>query len=263
VGGFYNVSGAAVDPAGDFYFVDAHWQRIYRWAAGARQLSTVRDQPLDPVNLAFDKAGNLLVVSYAGSGTVYSFRPGSSEGEVAILNPEPAAPRPGMTPVLPASDWRVNPDALGRPYRQYVSPDGSTFIPAGQDFVSGAMSWGIKSSPLLRGFGLASAAAGGKAYITSEAEIATYEATIAPDGAMTGLKLFANQGGEGVAVDEKGNVYIAAGQIWVYDPSGKLIDTIDVPERPLQLVFGGKDRKTLFIPARSSLYAVRTRFAGR
>jgi sugar lactone lactonase YvrE len=66
-----------------------------------------------------------------------------------------------------------------------------------------------------------------------------------------------------VAVDENGNVYIAAGQILVYSPAGRLIDTIEVPERPLQLVFGGKDGKTLFIPARSSLYSVRTRFAGR
>ena len=45
----------------------------------------------------------------------------------------------------------------------------------------------------------------------------------------------------------QGNVDIAAGQIWVYDPSGKLIETIEVPERPLQLVFGGPDRKTLFV----------------
>ena len=80
---------------------------------------------------------------------------------------------------------------------------------------------------------------------------------------MTDFKVFANQGGESVAVDERGNVYVAAGQIYVYDPSGRMIDTIDVPERPLQLVFGGADGKTLFIPSRSSLYAVRTRFAGR
>jgi sugar lactone lactonase YvrE len=262
-GGFYNISGGAADPAGDFYFVDAHWQRIYRWSAAARQLSTVRDEPLDPVNLAFDKAGNLMVVSYAGAGTVYSLRPGSGDGEVTVLHPENVAPRPGMTAWLPAGDWRANPQALGQPYRQYVSPDESTFIPAGQDFVSGAMSWGVKSSPLLRGFGLAKASAGKPAYITSEAEITTYETQVTLDGAMTGLKVFANQGGEGVAVDEKGNVYIAAGQIWVYDARGKLIDTIEVPERPLQLVFGGKDGRTLFIPARTSLYSVRTRFAGR
>ena len=36
-------------------------------------------------------------------------------------------------------------------------------------------------------------------------------------------------------------------------PAGKWIDTIEIPERPLQLVFGGKDGQTLFIPARSSL----------
>ncbi len=262
-GGFYNISGGAADPTGDFYFVDAHWQRIYRWSAATRQVSTVRDNPLDPVNLAFDKAGNLMVVSYAGAGTVYSFKPGSMDGEIAVLRPEPAVPRPGMIPMLPASDWRVNPQVLGAPFRQYVSPDGSTFIPAGQDFVSGAMSWGVKSSALLRSFGIAAAAPGKPAYITSEAEITTWQATVGPDGGMTGFKVFANQGGEGVAVDEKGNVYIAAGQIRVYDPAGRLIDSIEVPERPLQLVFGGKDHKTLFIPARSSLYSVRTRFAGR
>jgi gluconolactonase len=36
-----------------------------------------------------------------------------------------------------------------------------------------------------------------------------------------------------------------------------------VPERPTQIAFGGKDRRTLFIAARSSLYSVRTRVPGR
>ena len=60
-------------------------------------------------------------------------------------------------------------------------------------------------------------------------------------------------------MDAEGNVYIAAGQIFVYDAAGKQIGTIDVPERPSQLLFGGPDGKTLFILARSSLYAVQTR----
>jgi len=76
-GGFFNISGGAVDPAGDFYFVDARWQRIHRWSESARRVSTVRDAPLEPVNLAFDRAGNLMVVSYAGAGTVYASRLGS------------------------------------------------------------------------------------------------------------------------------------------------------------------------------------------
>jgi hypothetical protein len=261
-GGFFNISGGAVDPAGDFYFVDARMQRIYRWSEATRQLSTVRDNPLDPVNLAFDKAGNLMVVSYGGNGTVYTFKPGSRDGEIKLLDGVPAEPRPGMTAVLPAGDWRLPRDpstGLPLPRRvQYVSPDGTTFISAGQDFASGAMSWGVKGADVLRGFGLAKAQPGKPFYLTSEAEVMTWSAPVGPDGNITELKPFVNQGGESVAVDPDGRVYVAAGLIYVYDPSGRLIDTIDVPERPTQLVFGGKDARMLFIPARTSLYSVRT-----
>jgi sugar lactone lactonase YvrE len=262
-GGFYNISGGAASPSGDFYFVDAHWQRIYRWSSSSRLLSTVSDNPLDPVNLAFDKAGNLMVVSYAGNGTVYSFKPDAGGSEITLLKAEPVAPRPGLRAVLPAGDWRVNTASLQQPYRQYLSPDGTTFVPAGQDFVSGAMSWGVKSSAQLRGFGLAVAMPGKPFYITDEAEVKTWVGTVQPDGSLTDLKLFANQGGEGVTTDIHGNVYIAAGQIYVYSPGGKLIETIEVPERPLQVVFGGSDGQTLFIPARTSLYSVRTQLKER
>jgi sugar lactone lactonase YvrE len=38
---------------------------------------------------------------------------------------------------------------------------------------------------------------------------------------------------------------------------------IEVPERPVQLAFGGSDHKTLLIAARSSLYAVRMKYHGK
>jgi hypothetical protein len=197
-----------------------------------------------------------MVVSYAGNGVVYTFRPDATDNEIALLKPEAVAPRPGMAAFLPTGDWRVNRGVFEQPYRQYVSPDGTTFLPAGQDFVSGALAWGVKSSALLRGFGLATAVPGKPFYTTDEAEVSTWVGSVQPDGSVTDLKLFANQGGEGVVVGPDGNVYIAAGQIYVYSPAGKWIDTIEVPERPLQVVFGGKDGRTLFIPARTSLYAV-------
>jgi len=100
-------------------------------------------------------------------------------------------------------------------------------------------------------------------YVSDENGEKTYAAIVEPDGTLSDLKLFTDRGGESVAVDDKGNVYIAAGQISVYDPSGHLIDTIDVPERPSQLLFGGRDGHTLFVLARSSLYAVQTTNRGR
>jgi sugar lactone lactonase YvrE len=80
---------------------------------------------------------------------------------------------------------------------------------------------------------------------------------IGPEGTLIDLKPFAERGGEGVAVDSRGRVYVANGEIFVYDPTGKQIGRIDVPERPLQLVFGGSDRKTLFVLTHHALYAVR------
>jgi sugar lactone lactonase YvrE len=41
------------------------------------------------------------------------------------------------------------------------------------------------------------------------------------------------------------------------------MDTIEVPERPLQLLFGGKDGHALFILTHSSLYSIETRTKGQ
>lgn len=270
-GGFYNISGGAADPSGNFYFVDAHWQRIYRWSPADHEVSVVRDNPLDPVNLAFDPSGNLMVLSTAGSGTIYSFKPESSRNaikaetkdEIKIVDPEPVVPRPGLRVILPTNNWHVSTSSLPAPHRHYLSPDGTAFVSASEDFVTGFVRWNVKDSALLRSYGLASAMPGEPFYVTDEADVSTWVGTVQPDGSLAGMKRFVDQGGEGVATDSQGNVYIAAGQIYVYSPAGKLIDTVEVPERPIQLVFGGGDGHTLFIPARTSLYAVRTRFKGR
>jgi sugar lactone lactonase YvrE len=263
-GGFFNISGGAVDPRnGDFYFVDGKWQRIYRWDVSTATLSTVRDNPLDPVNLAFDKSGNLMVISYTGSGTVYTFKPGSTGDDVTVLAPQASTARPGSTPVIPVDHWRLD-DAFieGKPQArpwQFISPDGTTFIPAGDDFIQGTLYYGSKMHDVIRAFGLTPATPGNRFYVSDESNMQTWATDVQPDGSLTNARLFANQGGEGVAVDAHGNVYIAAGRIYVYSPDGKQIDIIDVPERPTQLVFGGKDGKTLFICARTSLYSMRVK----
>src|SRR6267378_2586260 len=157
-GGFFNISGGAVDASGNLYFVDARKQTIYRWSPPDHQLSIVRENPLDPVQLAFDKSGNLLVVSYAGQGTVYTFKPCAEFDQLTLLKPEPSVPRPGMTPVLPVDYWRNENDFPAtrekkKPY-QYVSLDRSIFIPAGEDFVTGSLYYGSKIHDVLLAFGL-------------------------------------------------------------------------------------------------------------
>ncbi|RPJ86459.1 MAG: gluconolaconase [Acidobacteria bacterium] len=258
-GGFYNIAGLAVDPAGEVYFTDPRRQSIYRWSVEQRQLTLVRDNPVDPVQLAFDKSGNMLVVSYAGKGTVFVFRPESREDEIVKLEPQSVTPRPGSIPVLPVNRYRNSPDFLEKTTEvkaaHYLSPDGSIFIPADEDFVKGVLYYGAKMSDLMRAFGLAPAVSGRPFFVCNEPEQKTYAFQVGPDGRLSEPKLFVEKGGQAVVTDREGNVYIAAGRIFVYDPSGRLLNTIDVPERPSGLVFGGKDRKTLFIAARTSLYA--------
>ena len=60
-----SISGAATDDAGKLYFVEHRFQRIYSWT-GEAGLNIVQDAPIDPVNIAVDKSGNLLVLSKLG-----------------------------------------------------------------------------------------------------------------------------------------------------------------------------------------------------
>jgi hypothetical protein len=164
---------------------------------------------------------------------------------------------------LPVSDWHLNRDSLSHPAADFISPDGTAVLPAGRDFLDGVTSWGVESSPQIRSFGLEKATPGKPFYVTDESALRTWSADVNPDGSLKNFRLFAEQGGEGVTADSRGNVYIAAGQIHVYDAAGRPIGTIDVPERPLQLMFGGAGHRTLFIAARTSLYSVRMKYPGR
>jgi sugar lactone lactonase YvrE len=259
--GFFNISGAAIDPAGELYFVDAHWQRIYRWSPQNAEAVVVRDSPFDPINLAFDRAGDLLVVSFQGNGTVYTFHPGSPETEMTLLKPQPAQPRPGMTAFVPVDVW-ATPDLSVKTPWQYISPDGSVFIPTGDDFVKGQMRWGTKLANVLHAFGLESVVPGHPVYITDQSDQKTYKVDVQSDGSIGAITLFAEDGGQAVAQDKNGNVYLAADQVLVFSPEGKLLGRIDVPERPIDRVFGGAGHRTLYILSHASLYGVQTSIPG-
>ena len=98
--------------------------------------------------------------------------------------------------------------------------------------------------------------------MTSEDDCRTWSATVDKDFKLT-PKLFADRGGNAVVSDADGNVYIAGGDVYVYDKTGKQIGTLETPERATGLAFGGADKKTLYIGARGSLLSIRTAAAGK
>jgi sugar lactone lactonase YvrE len=281
--GFYNISGAAIDGEGQLYFVDAHFQRIYRWSPESKNALVVSDAPLDPVNLLFDKAGDLIVVSSGGKDlTAFALRPGSEQ--FTLLPLEPAVARPGLTPALPVDYWfngdfaetlsatqpytytslqQMFEKGLGTPTTfQFVSPDSTLFIPTNAPLVQGEPYFGTKWAPLLEAYGLVKGTEGKPFYASNEAEQRTYRGLLNPDGSLSQITTFVEQGGESLAQDSDGNVYLAAGQIFAYSPQGRFLGSIDVPERPHDIVFGGKDRRTLYLLSDHSLFAVRMRNPG-
>jgi gluconolactonase len=64
-------------------------------------------------------------------------------------------------------------------------------------------------------------------------------------------------GGDGATIDAKGNLYITSTLgLQVFDPTGKLLGIIAIPEQPANVCFGGADSKTLYVTARTSVYMV-------
>jgi hypothetical protein len=277
-GGFWSISGAAVGADGALYFVERRFQRIYRWTA-VRGLEVVRDNALDPVNLAVDRFGKLLVLSSLGpEGTVYSIDPDGPKDQLTTIAATPFTPRADARTLLPVNWWnngefrdQYDPatdqfttlaemfarDAGAPKAKAYVSPDGSLVLPAFRVFEQGPPDHvGWRWSDTLQTHGLIGAGLGERVFVSNESEGKTYSGLVGPGGTLTDLRVFANRGGESVAVDAQGQVFVANGQIFKYAADGQPAGRIDLPERPLQLIFGGPDRRTLFVLTHHTLYAV-------
>lgn len=62
---------------------------------------------------------------------------------------------------------------------------------------------------------------------------------------------------DGLRADEKGNLYIAAKHVEVYNSDGKFLQEIEIPETPSNVAFGDADLQSLYITARTSVYRIR------
>jgi len=70
-------------------------------------------------------------------------------------------------------------------------------------------------------------------------------------------------GADGLAVDEKGRVYVATTVgVQVFSPKGAPLGVISLPKPPQNLAFSGKGRSALFIVGRGAVYRIDTRTHG-
>ena len=83
---------------------------------------------------------------------------------------------------------------------------------------------------------------------------------VQPDKSLKGGEVFAVIApgkSDGFRVDAAGRIWTSSGEgIWCLSPAGRLLGKILVPEIPSNCAFGGDDGQTLFITARTGLYAI-------
>lgn len=276
--GFEYIEGITRDSKGNVYFSEQRMRRIYKWDIDTEKLSLLADFPWEPLSLACDTKDRLLVVfrytpqpGYKvngeqetggflpdASGTTFSHW-GNNGFSVRVFSINPDCPeesiqelpRRSMDSIIkiekaiyPAHRWRDLHDfdfiSTWCPKFCFVAMDGVTIIPEYYDLA--------RSSSLLE------AIPGQPFYASDEYNRITKIMDVGQDGRLSNIREFTNKGEFGSAVDNDGNVYIADGDVYVFNEKAEKTQLIDIPERPTAIVVSGKDNKTLFIAARSSFY---------
>ena len=260
--GFGFTEGPLWHPEGFLYFVDLRRSQLLRWQPG-KGVEIVREHTGEGNGLTFDRQGRLIMCEGANR------RVSRTEADGSVV---PLVER-----------WQGK--RLNRPNDVVCHSDGSLYFtdpgmrvqPAERD---------LDSSPVFRVTpdGIVSSATAeceypkGLAFSPDERTLFVsntrtrmfiHAFDVQPDGSLTNHRTFASMSPpeesvpDGMKVDVEGRIFCTGpGGTWVFDPSGIHLGTMRSPEIPANCAFGGADYRTLFLTARTSLYAVRVKVPG-
>ena len=80
---------------------------------------------------------------------------------------------------------------------------------------------------------------------------------------LVDMDVEARGGPDGMKLDSEGNLYATGpGGLWVVTPEGNHLGTIEFPQLPANLCFGGSDYRTIFVTARTGLYSIQVNVPG-
>jgi len=272
--GFSFTEGPAADRHGNVYFTDQPNDRIYRWDAGTGRVRLFLEGTGRANGMTFDRHGNLIACADL-YGELWKIRPDGSY-EVLVDNyrgkllngPNDVWVNPvngGLyitDPIFPRSYWEAD-DPRQQPwepthseqapqgkggYVYYLPPGGHKLVRVTTE----AMGWESDSWPN----GVVGTPDGRKLYVNKwyyDNKGGTWVFDIKRDGTLSHMRKFSDWGGDGMSMDELGNVYISNGEgVMAFDPNGNNI--LKIPTGPAGAnpgatnnTFAGRDGKTLFI----------------
>ena len=249
-GDFSFTEGPAVDAKGNVYFTDIPNHLILIWTL-EDQLDTFRINSGRANGLYFDKDENLLACE-GENGQITStspdgdYKPIATEYDGKRFNqPNDIWPdRKGgvyfTDPKYGGDDTELSQDGM---HVYYINPDHNSVIRVCDDLEKPNGVLGTPDGKLL--------------YVTDAQAGKTYKYDIQEDGSLSNKTLFVEIGCDGMTQDNAGNVYLTTSgkeAVDIFSSSGELLESIQVPEKPSNVCFGGKDRNQLYITARTSIY---------
>jgi gluconolactonase len=238
--GFNGTEGPATDPDGNVYFTSRSVQGILKWSWSDGKVSSYRENVGEPVGMAFDAEGRL-VVCEMGNGRLTR---DDLKGNITVL----------------ADSYNGN---KLRPNDVWVDPKGGIYFSSGQIYYLAPD--GKKVNCVTADIGNANGVTGtpdGKTIYIGDTKV-VYAFKIQPDGSLTDKTFFCNmEFSDGLKVDEKNNIYVTGDLLYIFSPKGEKIEEIAVPERPKNMNFAGRDRKTLFITCPNAAYTLEMTVSG-
>lgn len=258
-GDFAFTEGPACDREGNIFFTDQPNNRIMKWSTDSR-LSLFQENYGRANGLYFDRKGNLISCSDE-KNELWSIAP---DGKVTVLvkdfegkklngpNDLWIAPNGGIyltDPFYKRPWWDHQASEQDGQHVYYLAPGATKLIKVANDFETPN---GIIGTP-----------DGKYLYIADIKGNKTWRYSINPDGTLSGKKLFAELGSDGMTIDNKGNIYLTGKGVTIFNSDGVLIENIPVPEGwTANVCFGGKDRHLLFITASKSVYGIKMKVKG-
>ena len=257
---FSFTEGASVDKKGNVFFTDQPNDKIWEYSTDGK-LSVFLDSAGRSNGMYFDKHGNLVTCADEHE-QLWSISP---KGKVKVLLKD----YKGHLMNGPNDIWIDDKDGIYMTDPYYQRPwwtrtksdlDGEKvyYLPKGkgQPF--------IVDADLKKPNGIVGTPDGKYLYVADIADNKTYIYTINKNGTLSDRKLFVPQGSDGMTLDVDGNVYLTGSKgVTIYDPQGKKIGLIPIPEPwTANLCFGGKDKDILFITASTAIYTVKMNVKG-
>jgi len=258
-GTFGFTEGPTADSSGNVYFTDQPNDRILKWSVDG--ILSVFMEPCQRSNgMEFDRHGNLIscadehnrLVSIDMSKNVkvlvdkYDGKALNGPNDVWI---DPKGGYYITDPYYQRPWWDHNSMPQDKQCVYYLMPDLSRLIRVIDDFVQPN---GIVGTP-----------DGKVLYVADIGASKTWAYDIGSNAGLSNKRLLASEGSDGMTIDNEGNVYLTnRSVVSIFSADGKKVKEIVVPEMPANVAFGGADRQTLFITARTSLYSIRMRVKG-